>query len=103
MIYNVVLVSGVQQSDSDVSDTYIHIYVYIYMGSQVALVVKNTLAEAGDVRCEFDPCIRNQGQPGVAIPWRRARQPTLVFLPGESHRQRCLAGYIVHRVTESPT
>ena len=27
------------------------------------------------------------------IPWRRARQPTLVFLPGESHGQRTLAGY----------
>ena len=27
------------------------------------------------------------------ILWRRAGQPTLVFLPGESHRQRSLAGY----------
>ena len=27
------------------------------------------------------------------IPWRRAWQPTLVFLPGESHGQRSLAGY----------
>ena len=27
------------------------------------------------------------------IPWRRARQPTPVFLPGESHGQRSLAGY----------
>ena len=27
------------------------------------------------------------------IPWRRARQPTPVFLPGESHWQRSLAGY----------
>ena len=27
------------------------------------------------------------------IPWRRAGQPTPVFLPGESHRQRSLAGY----------
>ena len=26
-------------------------------------------------------------------PWRRAWQPTLVFLPGESHGQRSLAGY----------
>ena len=26
------------------------------------------------------------------IPWRRAQQPTPVFLPGESHRQRSLAG-----------
>ena len=27
------------------------------------------------------------------IPWTRERVPTPVFLPGESHRQRGLAGY----------
>ena len=27
------------------------------------------------------------------IPWRRKRQPTPVFLPGESHGQRSLVGY----------
>ena len=27
------------------------------------------------------------------IPWRRKWQPTPVFLPGESHGQRSLAGY----------
>ena len=27
------------------------------------------------------------------IPWRREWLPTLVFLPGEFHRQRSLAGY----------
>ena len=27
------------------------------------------------------------------IPWRRAWQPTLVFLPGESHGQRSRVGY----------
>ena len=27
------------------------------------------------------------------IPWRRKWQPTLVFLPGESHGQKSLAGY----------
>ena len=30
---------------------------------------------------------------GQEDPWRRKRQPTPVFLPGESHRQRSLAGY----------
>jgi len=34
----------------------------------------------------FDPWV-------VKIPWRRAWQPTLVFLPEESHGQRSLAGY----------
>ena len=37
-------------------------------------------------RCGFDPWIRE-------IPWRRAWQPTPVFLPGESHGQRSLVGY----------
>ena len=27
------------------------------------------------------------------LPWRRARQPTPVFLPAESHGQRSLEGY----------
>ena len=37
-------------------------------------------------RCRFDPWVRK-------IPWRRKWQPTPVFLPGESHGQRSLAGY----------
>ena len=45
--------------------------------SQVALVVKNLPAKAGDVRCGFDPWVGT-------IPWRRAWQPTPVFLTGES-------------------
>ena len=49
--------------------------------SQVVLVVKNLPAIAGDVRCRFDPWIEK-------IPWRRAWQPALVFLPGESYGQR---------------
>ena len=40
----------------------------------------------------------NAGDPGLIsgvwkIPWRRAWQPTPVFLPRESHGQRSLAGY----------
>ena len=37
-------------------------------------------------RCCFIPWVRK-------IPWRRAWQPTPVFLPRESHGQRSLAGY----------
>ena len=37
-------------------------------------------------RCRFDPWVRK-------IPRRRARQPTVVFLLGESHGQRSLMGY----------
>ena len=39
-------------------------------------------------------CRRCRSETSVGkIPWRRAWQPTLVFLPGESHGQRSLAGY----------
>ena len=37
-------------------------------------------------RCVFDAW-------GGKIPWRRAWQPTPVFMPGESHGQRSLVGY----------
>ena len=54
---------------------------------EVALVVKNLPANAGDIkRLRFDPWV------GI-IPWRRAWQPTPVFLPGEFHGQRSLVGY----------
>ena len=37
---------------------------------------------------------RDVGSPRVRkIPWRRAWQPTPVFLPGESHGRRGLAGH----------
>ena len=52
----------------------------------VALVVKNPLVNTGDMRREFDPWVGK-------IPWRRVWQLTPVFLPGESHGQRSLAGY----------
>ena len=55
--------------------------------SQVALVIKNPPASIGVMRCRFDPWVRK-------IPWRKAWQPTPVFLPGESHKQRSLVGYI---------
>ena len=37
------------------------------------------------------------------IPWRRARQPTPVSLPGESHGQRSLVGCSPQGCTESDT
>ena len=37
------------------------------------------------------------------IPWRRKWLPTPVFMPGESHGQRSLAGCIVYGVTELDT
>ena len=35
------------------------------------------------------------------IPWRKAWQPTLVFLPGESYGQKSLEGYSPWGRTES--
>ena len=50
--------------------------------SRVALVVRSPPASAGRLkRRGFNPRVRK-------IPWRRAQQPTPVFLPGESHGQR---------------
>ena len=44
--------------------------------------------------CQCRRCKRHGFEPWVGkIPWRRAWQPTPVFLPGESHGQRSLAGY----------
>ena len=42
--------------------------------------------ESACKRLGFDPWVGK-------IPWRRAWQPTPVFLPGESHGQRSLAGW----------
>ena len=39
-------------------------------------------------------CRRHRFDPWVGkIPWRKKRQPTLVFLPGKCHGKRSLAGY----------
>ena len=45
---------------------------------------------------EMHPWVEN-------IPWRRAWKPILVFLLGESHGQRSLAGYSTWGHTESDT
>ena len=52
----------------------------------MALVIKNLPPNAGYIRRGFDPWVGK-------IPWRRAWQPTPVFVPGESHGQRSLVGY----------
>ena len=65
----------------------------IAFSTQVALVVKKkkptchcrTYSQTC-YRLGFDPWVRK-------IPWRRAQQPSSVFLPGECHGQRSLADY----------
>ena len=62
----------------------------------MVLVVKNLPANVGD--------IRDVGSiPVSGRPWRRARQPTPVFLPRESHGQRSLEGYGPWGLKESDT
>ena len=87
MLYHVVLVSAIQQCDSAIS-------IHISRTSQLALVVKNPLANVGDIR-DAGP-IPGSGRSH----WRRAWQLTPVFLPEESQGQRSLVGY-VHRVVDS--
>ena len=53
--------------------------------SQLVLVVKNPPDNAGNIMSGFDHWVGK-------IPWRRIWQATPVFLPGESHGQRSLAG-----------
>ena len=69
----------------------------VFWASQMALVVKNSPANAGDVkRFEFNLWVRK-------IPWRRAWQPTPVFLPGESQGQGSLVGCRLWGLTELDT
>ena len=51
----------------------------------MALVVKNPPASTDSKSHGLRPSVGK-------ILWRRAWQPTAVFLPGESHGQRSLAG-----------
>ena len=60
----------------------------------------------GDASGEETACRsrRRRFQPWAGkIPWRRAWQPTPVFLPGESHGQRNLEGYSRWGCKESDT
>ena len=44
--------------------------------------------------CKYRRPKRHRFNPWVGkIPWRKAKQPTPVFLPGESHGQRTVSGY----------
>ena len=60
--------------------------IFLKRASQVALVVKNLPVNSGDIRD-----VGSNLWVGM-IPWRRKWQTTSVFLPGESHGQRSLAG-----------
>ena len=62
------------------------------MASQVAQVVRSPSANAGET---------DSDSPWVRKIWRRAWQPNPVFMRGESHGQRSLAGYSLWSYKES--
>ena len=71
---------------------YVHVYVYVYIHTVYIgfLGGANNKVPAYQCRrhkrCGFNSWVRK-------IPWRKTWQPTLVFLPGESHGEKSLAGY----------
>ena len=69
-------------------------HLFNYRASQVVLVVKNWPANTGrHKRCRFYPWVGT-------LSWRRALQPTPVFLPRKFHEQKSLRG-TVPRVAKS--
>ena len=93
MIYNVVLVSAVQQSDSI---THIHTYTFF-------LIMLSQIIEYGSLCYIVRACCLSisscQHRRHGFHPWskkilcKRKWQPTTVFLPGQSHGQRSLECY----------
>ena len=70
---------------------------YCYFGaSLVAQLVKNPPAMQ-------ETLVRSLGWENPLIPWRRAWQPTPVFLSGESYGHRSLVGYSPWGHKESDT
>ena len=73
----------------------LHMYTYFYQGFPGGTSGKEPAYQCRrPKRCGFDPRVGK-------IPWRRARQPTPVFLPTESHGQGSLAEYSPWDRTES--
>ena len=67
------------------------------MGFPGGSVIKNPPANAGDAgRYGFGSWVGK-------FPWRKEWLPTSIFLPGESHGQRSLAGYNPWDCKESDT
>ena len=64
-----------------------HLLLLFFKGTDGGSVVKSPSAHAEDI--EDADLIPGLGR----FPWRRKWQPTPVFLPENSHRQRSLEGY----------
>ena len=63
------------------------------------MIMLNNQGFPGGASCK-EPTVnaRHSGDVGSILggktPWRRAWQPTPIFMPGEPHGQRRLAGYV---------
>ena len=66
-----------------INDLYLLSFINFVLGFPGGSDGKESAHNAGD---RFNPWVGK-------ILWRRAWQPTSVFLPGESHGQRTLVGY----------
>ena len=67
---------------------------YAHKGFPGGAVVRNLPVSAGDAGVQVQSWVGK-------VLWRREWQSAPVFLPGESHGQRCLEGYTVHSVAKS--
>ena len=76
---------------------------FTLLGAMIALGLP-PLGSAVKNHMQLRSCRRHRFDPWVGkIPWRRVWQPTPLFLPGESHGQRSLAGYKPQNVPKSLT
>ena len=70
----------------------LNIFMYFLVPMHINRVLSWLSGKESACQCERNK--RHGFNPWVGkIPWRRKWQPTPVFLPGESHGQRSLAGY----------
>ena len=73
-----------------------HVFLYSFSLDFLTTMARRKLGgdRGKEPACQCRRCKRDEFNPWVGkVPWRRARQPTPLFLPGESNGQRNLAGY----------
>ena len=69
---------------------------FLFSVGELSRSLEQRLGRDSRAARKFDPWVGK-------IPWRRSRQPTPVFLSGEAHGQRSLAGYSPWGCKESDT
>ena len=100
MVHNAVLISIVHQNDS---------YILGWVGQRVLLGFSVTYTASPDgLAVKNLPAMQELQETRVrSLGWEDPLEKgvplTSVFLPGESHGQRSLLGYMAHRVTKSWT